>query len=76
MLVALILFLGSLAVGLAGSIRLIFGISAVVLALSGLVWLARGEVGVVGALVLFAHLTALQAGYLTGAYRRYGDEEP
>jgi hypothetical protein len=32
----------------------------------------RGELTLAGILVLFAHLAALQAGYLLGAYLRAG----
>jgi hypothetical protein len=70
MLVALILFLGGMVVGLWSRVMLAFGLSGVVLALSVLAWMIRGEVSLVGVLVLFAHLAALQAGYLLGAYLR------
>ncbi|KQP29720.1 hypothetical protein ASF49_16365 [Methylobacterium sp. Leaf104] len=70
MLVALILFLSGIAVGLTCRATVAVGLSALVVALSGMVWIARWDVSVVSLLVLFAHLTAVQAGYLLGAYLR------
>lgn len=72
MLVALILFLGGAAVGLYSHVMFAFGLSGVVLALSLVAWVIRGELTLAGILVLFAHLAALQAGYLLGAYLRAG----
>lgn len=68
MLIALLLFLGGGLVGLYSHALIAFGLSALVLALSIAAWVIRGETTSVGVLVLFAHLTALQAGYLAGAY--------
>lgn len=70
MLVALILFLGGAVVGVYSRVMLAFGLSGVVLALSVAAWVIRAEVSPAGILVLFAHLAALQAGYLAGAYWR------
>jgi hypothetical protein len=70
MLVALILFLGGAVIGLYSRVMIAFGLSGVVLVLSLLAWMIRAELSLVGVLVLFAHLTALQAGYLLGAYLR------
>lgn len=70
MLIALILFLGGAAVGLWSRVMLAFGLSGVVLALTILGWIIRGDLSAIRVLVLFAHLTALQAGYLVGAYLR------
>ncbi|WP_264048147.1 hypothetical protein [Methylobacterium flocculans] len=70
MLIALILFVGGGLIGFYSHVLIAFGLSALVLLLSATVWVIRAEVSVVGVLVFFAHLTALQAGYLVGAYLR------
>ncbi|MCJ2033430.1 hypothetical protein [Methylobacterium sp. J-068] len=70
MIVALILLLGGVVVGLSSRVMLAFGLSGIVLALSILSWMIRAEVSALRVLVLFAHLAALQAGYLLGAYLR------
>lgn len=70
MLVALILFLSGFAVGLYGRVLAILALSGLVGILSVVVWTGRGDLSVVGVLVLFGHLAALQAGYLLGAYLR------
>jgi hypothetical protein len=75
MLVALILFLSGIALGLTVRVLVALGTSVLVFAFSVVVWTARGDVSLLGLLVLLAHLTALQAGYLLGAILRVrGDD--
>jgi hypothetical protein len=47
-----------------------------VVVLSVVVWIARGDASGIGGLVLLAHLSALQSGYLLGAYLRVRADDP
>lgn len=76
MLIALLLFVSAIAVGFYSRVMTAVGLSGLVAVLSVVVWIARGDASAVGGLVLLAHLSALQAGYLLGAYLRVRADDP
>lgn len=49
-------------------------VTCLVILVSVSVWLVRREMELLKLLVLFAYLTALQAGYLVGIYVRYSKD--
>jgi len=76
MLVALILFVSGIAVGFYSRVMTAIGLSCLVVILSVAVRIARGDASAIGGLVLLAHLSALQAGYVLGAYLRARSDDP
>ncbi|KQP67365.1 hypothetical protein ASF41_06065 [Methylobacterium sp. Leaf111] len=76
MLIALLLVVGGIAIGFCSRVMTAVGLSGLVVVLSVVVWIARGDASGIGGLVLLAHLSALQSGYLLGAYLRVRTDDP
>ena len=75
MLVAATLFVSGAVAGLYFRVMLIFLASVFVVIASNAVWIYRQDWSWLKLLILFAYLTALQAGYLVGIYVRYRDDQ-